>query len=137
MNLSFWLVICNTAVLTLVWLVQIVIYPGLLAYNERDLAKWHPVYTRQVSIIIAPLMLTQMALYGLAVLSMPSIYSIAGAALAASAFVITFVIAIPLHKAIDQEGETFNLRKRLIGVNWYRTIAWTGSFILSVIEYGK
>jgi hypothetical protein len=137
MEILFWLVACNTILFTLIWLVQLVIYPGLTYYNEADLAKWHPRYTRTASLITAPLMLIQLGLYSFILVTKPSILLISGFGLIGIAWLVTFFIAIPLHRAIDQRKETISSRQKLVRVNWIRTVAWTGSFILSIVEYGK
>ena len=137
MEIDFWLVLTNACLFTLIWLVQLVIYPGLLPYNEAELKEWHPKYTVRVSMLTAPLMFIQLALYGISLNEHMTGLSIIGLILVLGCWLITFVVAIPLHNKIDLEQNTLVFRKKLIQINWYRTIGWSGSLILSIISYGK
>lgn len=137
MQIELWLIIANTAFFILIWLVQVIIYPGLLHYSEGELARWHPVYTRRVSFITAPLIFSQLLLYTVSLVNQPVLLTIIGFILVIIATLITFLVAMPIHYKIDQRKETIPLRQKLVKINWYRTIAWSGSFILSMIEYGK
>ncbi len=35
----------------LIWIVQLVIYPGLCYYSETDLLKWHKLYTSRIAYV--------------------------------------------------------------------------------------
>lgn len=128
--------VTNTALWVLIWIVQLVIYPGFLRYSESDIKHWHGQYTTRVSYIIAPLMLGQLVAYGYAVY-LNSWTAILCLALIFVNWGVTFFIAVPLHNKIDTEPETIVIRERLVRVNWIRTVAWTLVFIISLIEYGK
>lgn len=137
MALGLLKIIVDTALCTLIWLVQIVIYPGFLYYNESDLKRWHRTYTGRITIIVMPLMLTQLSLYLFISYSQPSFNSFAGLGLILVVWAVTFFISVPLHAKIDNLSDTILARKKLIRTNWIRAIVWTLVFVLSIINYGK
>ncbi len=130
-------IIVDTALCTLIWLVQIVIYPGFLYYNESDLKKWHQAYTGRITIIVMPLMLSQLSLYLFLSYSQPSFSSFVGLGLIVMVWAVTFFISVPLHAKIDTLAETIIIRKQLVRTNWMRTVAWTLVLILTILHYGK
>ncbi len=54
-------------------------------------------------------------------------------ALVLSTWLVTFLISVPLHRAIDQQADSMLAREKLIQTNWIRTITWTSILILSVL----
>ncbi len=137
MDLELFRIIVDTALCTLIWLVQIVIYPGFLYYNESDLKKWHRTYTGRITIIVMPLMLGQLFLYVFLSYSQATFDSFVGLGLVVMVWAVTFFISVPLHAKIDTLADTTMARKKLVRTNWMRTIAWTLVLALSIINYGK
>jgi hypothetical protein len=137
MNLALLTVLVDTALFILIWMVQLIIYPGFCYYEEENIKKWHPVYTKMITIIVLPLMVGQLGLYSLAVFQQPDVLSISQFILVASTWGITFLFAVPLHSAIEKVPQTVSHRKKLVQVNWPRTAIWTIILIISLINYGK
>ena len=52
--------ICDSGLLILIWMVQLVIYPSFSYYKQEDLFKWHETYTKRIAVIVIPLMLGQL-----------------------------------------------------------------------------
>ena len=52
--------IADTGMLVILWMVQLMIYPGFLRHEARELVAWHKKYTFRVSFIIMPLMFAQL-----------------------------------------------------------------------------
>ena len=59
----------DTGMLALIWLVQLIIYPGLAMYNDVNLRIWHPIYTKRVTLVVLPLMFGQLILSAYKVLN--------------------------------------------------------------------
>ena len=135
MNIDIILLLINTALAVLIWMVQLVIYPGFTYYSEAEVKKWHPIYTRKITSLVMPLMLAQLILYLFSILNTPSVGVITIMVLITFNWVITFLVAIPHHIAMDKKQFTWSERKKLININWYRTIAWSLILIISLIEY--
>ncbi len=128
--------VVDAGMFVLIWIVQLVIYPGFCYYSEPAIKRWHRLYTRRVTWVVLPLMLSQFLLYGLASYTEPSMSNIGSLVLVITLWLITFLVAVPLHRNIDTEEETVIYRQKLLQVNWSRTILWTIILIITIINYG-
>ncbi len=125
----------DAGLLVLIWLVQLVVYPSFTYYNEDQLKQWHKNYTAKITIIVLPMMLGQLFLYMYSALYSSATLDYLMAALVIMTWVVTFVIAVPLHRKLDKMPNTVEVRKKLIRTNWIRTCLWTIIFITSYIRY--
>ena len=109
----------------LIWLVQLIIYPGFRYYSPAELAVWHPKYSNLITLVVGPLMLAQVGLVGWDVLNRFSWLAIASAVLVGLMWVSTAFQAIPIHNAIAGGDASPETLARLVSVNWVRTVGWT------------
>ncbi|NNC94686.1 MAG: DUF1772 domain-containing protein [Chitinophagales bacterium] len=137
MDLDLFKIVVNASLFILIWIVQIVVYPGFNYYNESDLKKWHRVYTKRISFLVLPLMLSQLLVYLYSSVYNPVFSTVLIFALILINWVITFFVAVPLHNAIDERVDTSAERRKLVSINWVRTFNWTIIFTLSILYYGK
>ena len=114
------------------WLVQLVIYPSFLRIEPSELPAWHKAYTFRVSFVILPLMLGQLMLAILGLLGDPSILEWVAFAFVLVCWILTFFVSVPLHRKIEQNDTTKEIRQKLITTNWPRTILWSLIFGLGV-----
>lgn len=119
--------------LVLIWIVQLVIYPSFKYYSTNNLKKWHKIYTNKIAIVVAPLMLTQLLFAAVQVFTALNFYSIFYAAGVLFLWGITFKLFVPLHFSINTNEYKYGTLKKLVLLNWIRTIVWTLIFILSVV----
>ena len=129
--------IVNASLCSLIWIVQLVIYPGFNHYREEDIKKWHPIYAKRITYIVMPLMLSQFLLYIAASYQEPSTGSVLILVLIILVWMVTFMVAVPLHNNIDRCEDSIVPRNKLVRINWIRTMAWTGILIISLLNYGK
>jgi len=128
------LLIVDTALVILIWLVQLIIYPVFEYMNAEDLKQWHRVYVPRITLIVAPLMILQLVLYVVAFewewRSITSIVFLMGI------WINTFLQAVPLHgKIFAQTGEAIAPAvQQLLRVNWIRTILWSLLWILHFFQ---
>ena len=128
-------ILVDTAALVLIWLVQLVIYPAFLYSNRTDFQRWHPTYTRRVTTVVLPIMLSQVVVYGLALLQQFSWDVVFNSVLIAFVWAVTFFSAVPLHQRLGAPNQDHApLARRLVGVNWYRTVLWTIVFVVSTVS---
>lgn len=116
--------------LVLIWLVQLVIYPAFADIAIEGFRGWHVRYTRAITWIVAPLMLAQVALAIALVVRHPSIVTIAYSALVAATWLLTALVAVPIHNELGTTGHDVSKIRRLIATNWLRTISWTLAFLV-------
>lgn len=122
----------DLGVLVLIWLVQLVIYPGFRYLPRESMEVWHPQYTVLVSWVVIPLMLGQLGIATYEVLRAATIYTVSAILLIGAAWLLTFFYAVPLHNGIGQAADPQALVERLISVNTIRTVVWTLVFLLSL-----
>ena len=113
----------------LIWLVQLVVYPSFHFFSKGKLLEWHSIYTRRVTYVVLPLMLGQLVLSILLAFQYPSFGSLGILILVIGAWVVTFVCFVPIHQQISLNNVDPNLLKRLVSLNWIRTILWTLIFV--------
>ena len=137
MNLELIKLLVNVALFILIWMVQLVIYPGFSYFEEKNLKQWHQRYTRNITLIVLPLMLGQLVLYGQGVFCRGVSIDWMILVLIGIIWAATFLISVPLHNKIQRLSNTALERKKLTQTNWIRTILWTLILIISLINYGK
>lgn len=124
----------DTGILVLIWLVQLVIYPGLAHMNSKNLHGWHSKYTRNVSFVVMPLMLSQLIGVGLEIIYHFNSIILIKALCITFAFGITFFKAVQEHQKIQFSSTPMMHIRRLIHLNWPRTIAWTIAWLLGLFS---
>ncbi|EMR01270.1 hypothetical protein [Cesiribacter andamanensis] len=122
-----------TALLTgLIWMVQLVHYPGFAYVSQQACTAYQHQHTRRIAWLVIPLMLAELALTGWLSWLVVSRGLAAHALLywlAAGCVVlvwgITFLVFVPLHARLQQEGYTPVLTQKLVLWNWPRTLLWS------------
>ena len=135
MELTLIKLLFNTGLLILIWIVQLVIYPSFLYYTEQNLTKWHAVYTQRFTIVVLPLMLGQLLLYGYSLFENILTLDVLIFSLVIFNWAITFLWAVPLHNKVQDSKNSTKYRERLVSMNWFRTIAWSLIFLISLTPY--
>jgi hypothetical protein len=111
--------------LLLIWLVQIIIYPGLSRIPPKGFVNYHRWYMIRISTIVLPLMICELIItIGWLMLENYSFYSLVSAFLVVIIWLSTFVLQVPIHKHL-QLGKDHACIRRLVATNWIRTIAWS------------
>lgn len=113
----------------LIWLVQLIVYPGFQYYSHKELQSWHRRYTPRISFIVIPLMLGQLMLYGTLLQQQKSLYSVGGFSLVLLAWLLTFTVFVPRHKKITAGAFSEKTLLELVHFNWGRTIVWSFIFL--------
>jgi hypothetical protein len=138
MNVSTELVVninlaISCALVALIWIVQLIIYPGFQKIPSNKFSAYHRWYVKRISTIVLPLMLVElwMSAWWLKSGSTTSVPAI-------SAFIVfivwlsTFAIQVPIHKHLTS-GKDEVLIRRLILSNWIRTLAWSTKAAVLVV----
>lgn len=110
----------------LVWVVQIVVYPGFLAVG--DTAAWSRVHAthsdRMTRVILVPWAAQGSTLIALLVVRpVPLPLLLLAAACGLATVVLTATVSVPLHQRLSSYDE--QVVRRLVATNWWRTAAWT------------
>lgn len=114
----------------LIWLVQLVHYPGFLLVGKEAGVAYQQHHTRSMSWVVVPLMLAELTL-AIWLLFTPFLFQVlaylnyASFAFLFIIWLATFLRAVPLHNRLSEHGYDINTIQKLIKINWFRTICWT------------
>ena len=109
----------------LIWLVQLIIYPGFHKIPREKFAAYHRWYVTRISSVVLPLMVGELVLTIWWVLSGNySSISVSVGSLVFAVWLSTFALQIPIHNQL-QKGKNDIRIQRLVATNWIRTAAWS------------
>lgn len=116
----------------LIWMVQLLIYPSFEYFVGHRLGKWHKIYTRNMTFIVAPMMMAQTGLAFYFIYYYPDMVAanIMYTILVALTWITTVLFFIPMHARIDKNPDDVILCRKLSRWNWMRVILWTAILIL-------
>ncbi|MFK7784563.1 MAG: hypothetical protein AB8B56_05600 [Crocinitomicaceae bacterium] len=109
----------------LIWMVQLIVYPGFLHYSKHELHKWHQFYTIRIAVIVIPLMLAQLTIGVWGAFRSISVESITYLSLVLFLWIHTFLVFAPRHQKIANNTFDEQLLSELVAKNWIRTFVWT------------
>jgi hypothetical protein len=111
--------------LILIWLVQLIIYPGFHRISQDAFAAYHRWYVIRISSVVLPLMIGELILTIWWVLSDTySSISLSAGFLVIIVWLSTFTFQVPIHNQLKR-GKNDNRIQRLVATNWIRTVAWS------------
>ena len=126
--------IFDTGCCVLIWMVQLVVYPGFHYYPAQPLLQWHKKYTALVTLIVLPLMLGQLTTGGLQLIFEFSGFHLLKFLLILITWILTFMVFVPLHRALEGSVDVQPVIRKLVVKNWSRTLLWTLIFGITVVE---
>lgn len=134
MSLEIIRLLFDAGLFVLIWMVQLVVYPSFSFYNSNNLKRWHDKYTKQITFIVMPLMLGQLATVGVQLWQNVTWYTVLSGVLVLLLWGSTFLKFVPLHNRIatgDFDERTLN---DLVRFNWGRTVLWSVLFLISLLS---
>lgn len=124
-SITYFQIAVSWALFVLIWLVQLIIYPGFIRIPAQDFIGYHRWYAKRIAMIVGPLMLAEVILlmgwwwasadHSAAYVATLAIFII---------WLSTFIIQVPIHKHL-QHGKNDALIRQLVLTNWIRTAAWS------------
>ena len=110
--------------LLLIWIVQVIIYPGFHRIPADDFVAYHRWYVSRISVMVLPLMTAEAVFTVTWLADAGSWLSVICAALVAIVWLSTMLLQVPIHNRL-KSGKQEALIRRLVATNWIRTIAWS------------
>ena len=124
----------SIALLGVIWLVQVVIYPQFADVPAEAFPPYHDRYTARVTLVVAPLMLVELVASGALPLLLfrSRLFGLAlvGAALAFSLWAVTFVVQVPQHDRLAR-GFDAGTAAALVSGKWIRVALWTARVVVA------
>ena len=116
----------------LIWLVQLIIYPGLARIPSNDFVNYHAWYVTKITMVVLPLMICEIIItIALLFLQENLFYPIVTCGLVILVWSSTFTLQVPIHKSL-QAGKDKSKIRRLVVTNWIRTISWSLKAIIVI-----
>ncbi len=113
------------ALVGLIWTIQAVHYPLFAQVGPETFKAYHHRHTTQITWVVAPLMLTELATAAwLVIAGNHDARLLASLPLLAFNWLSTWRVQIPLHDKLAA-GFDAATHQRLVASNWWRTAAWT------------
>jgi len=113
------------ALVGLIWMVQLVHYPLFAQVGPDTFRAYHARHTRRITFIVAPLMAAELLTAVLLFFrGAREPWLLASFAPLLFNWFATWRVQIPLHNRLAA-GFDSETHRRLMGTNWWRTLAWT------------
>jgi hypothetical protein len=125
--------IIDFGMLVLIWMVQLLIYPGFKYFEHEQLIIWHAKYTRNMTFIVMPLMLIQLLLHSYTTYMGFNLIQLLTLVLVILSWILTFTIFVPLHQKISNNRFEKQDLLHLDSFNWWRTTIWSVIFVLALL----
>lgn len=132
-NINTIRIIIDFGLLILIWIVQLIIYPGFRFYGRKNLINWHQYYLPKFSMIVAPLMFIQLNIAAYGFFTETNWKLIIYFVLVISTWISTLLYFVPLHRNLTKQVNMSESARRLESGNWWRTLQWSLIFIWSII----
>jgi hypothetical protein len=126
--------VLSWGLLALIWLVQVIIYPGFHQIPSGSFIDYHRWYVKRISIIVLPLMISELTMTAWWLFDAGSSVSVISAGLVLIVWLSTFLLQVPIHHRL-KFGKEENLIRRLVATNWVRTIAWSLKALLITLAF--
>jgi hypothetical protein len=121
-----------SAMAGIIWYVQLVHYPLFAEVGADTWFVYHADHEHRTGWVVAPLMVVELgSASAIVIVGGHGALAVAGLLLAAMTWVITFALAVPLHRRLNVAREAATLQ-RLVNVNWSRTAVWTAHGVVAV-----
>lgn len=127
-ELLFALHITSTALMTgVIWIVQLVVYPGFAFVAREQFADVHHRYTAAVGLVVGPAMVAELATGAMLLMHLTGhvlSLMVFEMAILGLAWLSTVFVQVPCHNQL-QFGYEEKVYVRLVRTNWLRTTAWS------------
>jgi hypothetical protein len=140
MDAAHWLLLLWTAVIFYVtgqiWFGQIVVYPLFAKVGAAEYVTYHRYYSSRIPLpVILPGFASFLLPIGLVFFgpeSVPLWMYLANVVCGLVGLLVTVALEIPRHAKLEEGGKQEAVMKELIRYNWPRTLALTGSALLTL-----
>lgn len=134
MSIEILRLLLDFGLVVLIWIIQLIVYPGFLHYSNENLVSWHREYTSRFGFIVMPLMLGQLGISIYQLMTLTNLYTVLSLAIILLIWILTFVIFVPIHAHISKGKASEKMLISLVNKNWIRTFLWSLLFFYSIFN---
>jgi len=120
----------SLALASVLWVVQLVVYPAFLWIDPVRFPLWHNGYTGAITWVVAPLIVLQAV--GVAgrfwFMAQTELLWYVEAACTLIAWAVTVFVSVPIHASLQVDlpsASRLAAMRRLVQTNWLRTLPWS------------
>ncbi|MCB2409295.1 hypothetical protein [Hymenobacter lucidus] len=115
-----------------IWLVQLVHYPGFVQASGAGFAAFHQAHLRRMGWVVMGPMVAELLLAGWLAWAAKGLGAAGwwSLALVVGIWLTTFFISVPFHNRLTRDGYNYITIDGLVRTNWLRTLAWTARMLL-------
>ena len=121
-----------------IWVVQLVHYPGFAYVDHNEFVAFHRHHTRKISMVVIPTMVVEWLTGAYLLFAQVPSYGqglhIVLFAILAVIWLSTFLVQAPLHSKLKHGKDSTSIKK-LVATNWVRTIGWTARAAILAARY--
>ena len=125
----------TTAMVGLIWFVQVVHYPLFAAVGEQNFVAFENQHTQRTSWVVGPFMavegVTALAIFATPGEGLSRALPLLGLVLLAIVHASTVALQVPAHRQLSTAADPVIMR-RLVATNWVRTVGWSLRSILAM-----
>ena len=107
----------------LIWMVQLVHYPGFAYIEKNRFAEFHLFHSKKITYIVLPVMAFELVTAFILCLSWDQIF-IWNFISVIVLWLLTGLVSVPIHSSLSAKMDLKKIR-RLVMTNWFRTATWT------------
>ncbi len=134
MDLQLLRLLVDFGLVVLIFLVQLCIYPAFTFFESENLKKWHETYTHRITMVVLPLMLSQLVISIYQIIHDVNLFTTSYLVLVGSSWLVTFIVYVPLHQKIDKEKNRKYFSLKIVKLNWWRVGLWCLIFGISIFN---
>ena len=123
------------AMLVVIWMVQVIIYPAFRNIDAVNFPEWHAQYCKQIAWFVLPLMVSQILECTTSCFFVGDTCSWVRLVCVLLAWAVTFFHSAPQHRKLTIHGKKTEFIDLLLTGNWFRTFLWTIVFLASYLNY--
>ena len=121
--------LCSTlAMVGVIWFVQVVHYPLFSKVGNSTFSSYETSHQRRTTLVVAPLMLAEVAsaaaIVWLRPTGMSALLALVGVGLLLLVWSSTYFLQVPAHEKLSHAFEK-QTHQQLVRSNWIRTIGWS------------
>ena len=133
--IEYFRLIFDSGLFVLILIVQLIVYPSFMHYEQKNLLSWHSIYTKKIAFIVIPLMFGQLFVAFFQIYQKQIFDTVFYAVVVLTLWGITLMKFAPMHAKISNGNSDRRLLLKLVNLNWYRTFLWSVLFLFTLIKY--
>lgn len=128
--------ICCAAMTGIIWIIQLLVYPGFAFVDQNEFLKMHNRHTSKITWVVAPLMGIELVTAAMLAAQHTNAFYIFNLVAVLALWALTGLVSVPIHNQLAKNAKSQEHIYKLTFTNWPRTLIWTIRLILLCVFTG-